>query len=943
MISKIISDGFDFPVGKPDANQYKKDNPFLDVSYKGLPHLGEDWNGKGGGSTDLGDLIYAISNGVVTYAMNAGRGWGNIIIIVHNLPDGTQVQSLYAHLQTIHVNIDDEVARGSEIGTMGDGDGYYSGFAHLHFEIRNSSCQLWNQPGSGYSAQYSGWECPSDFINANRELHQLYAEFVTQDPMPILPIGGQATYWSIQFRNHSNVDWESHNDNNQLMVLALGLYNRAATKVSHGLACDWHKDDRLAKLDEPLVQPGEIGTFTFGLQASSNNLEGDYIIKFTPKNPTGYFKDENGVEHCCFITAKIIHSQAADNSANNANSGNLISNDDASLIRQNQNIHAYQNNTSTNKQISQPTQPCPDESDDGILVVFDEEKNGNRHFNAKNNLLEIVQTGLEDPVKIHYSAENPPAQLIVLLDGANHTTLSAESRAGGNLYTLTAQYQPQTPIYGLYDIDLFGRLFTYKLKPTEYKVKGLPNSLTIKAYNPDQWKLSIRLPKMPQMKLGARLSNTKTKAGQPKESLAKEVTTDKLNFKLSSTKTSWQETTTESLTETYGVYTRSLKSGEMYQVEGWKKPQKKTQNRFSSPINISLNGELVKIDGVQLVSGIVDLVRNFTKAVKAFKDTVPKVGWYIDFNCQILQGSFDIAWGWREDQSYQAYYYLGAAAKINLFEVKFEVGFGIEYRSVVAQVCVNFTGSAALSFGIETIGPTKESMNLGTLKGVIGAGGYVRVGAGKIVKIEGGIKSSITYEGKVNLHLKQGLAIAGKKQWDGIEVKLSCAVWGISKVWTTKLMEKQTLGTFNFPGKPKKARQKEFSILEISNVIEDSITQGLNLRVFEKSVSTKDILFGMITYEDEDWEQLSHKKVADIIAKRIWDDSDDLELDKKTVNGLAHSIRKDCDLLAAQSYSRDWMSLTDLKKYLSGNKMTVIINDAKDPAKSFESTLKQNN
>ena len=44
------ADGFDFPVGPPDAKNYYKARGFLP---KGLEHLGEDWNGTGGRNTDV--------------------------------------------------------------------------------------------------------------------------------------------------------------------------------------------------------------------------------------------------------------------------------------------------------------------------------------------------------------------------------------------------------------------------------------------------------------------------------------------------------------------------------------------------------------------------------------------------------------------------------------------------------------------------------------------------------------------------------------------------------------------------------------------------------------------------------------------------------------------------------------------------------------------------
>jgi len=40
-------------------------------------HLGEDWNGNGGGNSDCGLPVRASSNGVISYSKNAGAGWGN--------------------------------------------------------------------------------------------------------------------------------------------------------------------------------------------------------------------------------------------------------------------------------------------------------------------------------------------------------------------------------------------------------------------------------------------------------------------------------------------------------------------------------------------------------------------------------------------------------------------------------------------------------------------------------------------------------------------------------------------------------------------------------------------------------------------------------------------------------------------------------------------------
>ena len=168
-----ISDGFDYPVGETGYVTEDHDGDgWYNAQDFGVPnpdfgnklHLGEDWNGEGGGDTDCGEPVYAVSKGTIVYAEDAGSGWGNVIIIRHDLPDGTQVESLYGHLQSM-TKTSGTVERREQIGTIGK-DGWKS--CHLHFEIRFSNCPSWGTPGPGYSYDTTGWTDPSDFINAHR-------------------------------------------------------------------------------------------------------------------------------------------------------------------------------------------------------------------------------------------------------------------------------------------------------------------------------------------------------------------------------------------------------------------------------------------------------------------------------------------------------------------------------------------------------------------------------------------------------------------------------------------------------------------------------------------------------------------------------------------------------------------------------------------------------
>ena len=156
--SLYIADSFDFPVGKPDANGYYNAQEF-----KENLHLGDDWNAVTGGNTDIGDPVYSIANGYVRFAENHGGGWGNVIRIIHKMPNGKVIESVYAHCNSILVNENQWIEKGTKIGTIGTADGQY--LAHLHFEIRDD----YNLPiGTGYSSNTNGYIDPTEFITNNR-------------------------------------------------------------------------------------------------------------------------------------------------------------------------------------------------------------------------------------------------------------------------------------------------------------------------------------------------------------------------------------------------------------------------------------------------------------------------------------------------------------------------------------------------------------------------------------------------------------------------------------------------------------------------------------------------------------------------------------------------------------------------------------------------------
>jgi murein DD-endopeptidase MepM/ murein hydrolase activator NlpD len=159
---EFLSDGFDFPVGKPNAKGYYNAQPFGKNN-----HLGDDWNGVGGGNSDLGDTIYAVSNGYITESFQFFGGWGKVVREVSGWKDDESksfVESLYAHMTEVFVKKGQWVKKGQPIGTIGTAEGIY--LAHLHHEIRKApGLDL----GGGYNADTTGFFDPTKFIKAHRK------------------------------------------------------------------------------------------------------------------------------------------------------------------------------------------------------------------------------------------------------------------------------------------------------------------------------------------------------------------------------------------------------------------------------------------------------------------------------------------------------------------------------------------------------------------------------------------------------------------------------------------------------------------------------------------------------------------------------------------------------------------------------------------------------
>lgn len=159
----VPADGFDFPLDPGRYGPYVQgvtgplavdtrfgvQNPSLGddlkcfhdrdgvgVPFRELYHAGEDWfrldaAGQVDSFAAAGDPVRAVANGVVYLTQEIGdQGW--ILVLAHQLADGTPVYSAYWHVAQLQVGRGDAVGRGQVVALVHD----QGGNSHLHWEMR---------------------------------------------------------------------------------------------------------------------------------------------------------------------------------------------------------------------------------------------------------------------------------------------------------------------------------------------------------------------------------------------------------------------------------------------------------------------------------------------------------------------------------------------------------------------------------------------------------------------------------------------------------------------------------------------------------------------------------------------------------------------------------------------------------------------------------------
>lgn len=346
-------DGFDFPVGYPDGAGWNNGSNCVAAScsdgsclegldflephnYGGsigcILHPGEDWNKDGGG--DCGQNIHATANGQVV-ALPGGCSWGTLVIRHDGVPGYGTLWSVYGHMSSASVSINQWLTRGQIIGTV-DAKGAAS--CHLHFEIRKSNLSACYFPTAGGGGAGVAWVTdryldPTEYINNNRPGNSYYCQFDSQSPNSVFWTrpGEVRSYW-VKYTNEGTASWVNSGGVGVENYVELWSCNSSGTIVNSWFEPeppDWINGtnrQRVTSCDEVSVAAGGgIATFSFLAETPVVATVENLPIYFRPTHGGQTMDDWGGMHFLVSVDANNPTTPASVTATPSTNSSNSFS------------------------------------------------------------------------------------------------------------------------------------------------------------------------------------------------------------------------------------------------------------------------------------------------------------------------------------------------------------------------------------------------------------------------------------------------------------------------------------------------------------------------------------------------------------------------------------------------------------------------------------------
>lgn len=518
----------------------------------------------------------------------------------------------------------------------------------------------------------------------------------------------------------------------------------------------------------------------------------------------------------------------------------------------------------------------------------------------RGTLIQVVPEERErsDEVKIHYRDDyDPPPP--ALRSGAEEVPKTGGS-GGYDVYTLDAEYKGDLEP----DNFLAPSFWNAYLHKDNYTVTGTPQAVRVEVFHPRHFKLEVKFPPLKSVKAGAKLQ--KDVEVQGRRLVTKGET--ELDWKIEST--SWSPSSLK-------VNTTKASS---------EKPPESDPPKSAviKAIEFEINGSKQSLEIIEYIGALLNFYTACMEIVDAIKENAPKVGWYVDFNLQLMQGGAAIEWYWKEHTDHRVFQYVDFNISLTIFSITFELGIGISGLGFKAQVFAQVSGELTVSANARRDGPDGAPgfaiPTKGTIKGALGA----RFEAGNLFKAEG--KGETGIEVLVELGINRGrskmMSFDLVANWTGIKViaTVSGGLFGLGreKKWERVLVQPKRLGGVEWP-KPEPFSPPYVSRDNIKRVVEGVVTDGFNVRVIRP-------VEGMFS-SDVHW---TPSQIADALADKI-DRHRTFHRTPKMVEGLAQSIRQDLDRLGAR-FGRDYIDESAFLRYVHGGEIPAHQDKMVNPA-----------
>jgi hypothetical protein len=545
-------------------------------------------------------------------------------------------------------------------------------------------------------------------------------------------------------------------------------------------------------------------------------------------------------------------------------------------------------------------EPAPRERRDPEVKIRDWKLECRHHTTKGRNIIEkgtfidvVPDKGeTKDQVKVHWRDDylgSMPPSLTVRTTGRPDAQASQAGGGGGfTAYGFDAEYLGDRNIFNILN-PLFWRAYTAK---TTYNVAPGPTAVTVNVYNPRQFKFEFKLPPMRGIKQGSKYEAqggaNVVRALSGKGVLKEKHTTEDAYWSPSSL---------------------TLKTTRTDSSPGPDFKPSESEQKIADTISITRDGAGIpdaNLMGLKTIGKLLTYADRMRAIAEMVSDYAPKVGWYIDWNLQLMQGGLAVEWYWKEHTDHRVFQYIDFNLSLTIFSLTFEIGIGISACSFKLQLYASVSGELTVEAGAKRDSPDgAPGFTLPTLKGKITGALGARAEAGHVFQFNA--KGETAIEAEAGIGINQGsrgmVTVDCRARWTGIKATCTFAA-GAFGISYTKTESWTPIAAGPWWGLTWPEEQEyvppSLSRDRIASIVEAVLYRGWNVRVFDASDN-----------------QVSNDRVAGMIADRI---ERDRAFDKtqKMVDGLANAIRQDLDVIGTRAWRRDYITIDQLNQYLGG-------------------------